>query len=801
MLLKSKHYASQEVSKMLLLLAEEKNLLLRSWEEYRIHYEQCKDLELFYRDREQADTWMAKQEAFLFNQDLEESLDSVETLFKKHEDFEKRLTAQDEKIKALDEIATKLIKSHRYPVVENVLDRLVKRSAQLLQKSAVRRIMLEKCQQFERDCDETKSWINEKLKVACAENYLDPTNLKGEVQKHQDFLMELNVYNTRIDQVLKTGADLIESGHIQLTRIQEKTTEIGKLRSNLVTAAEKKGLRLDDESKQQQYNRGNEELQLWLSEMEGQLLSEDYGKDVTSVQNLLKKHELLEENVGARQDRIDGVRISAEQFCNAGHFDAENIRAKAERLEARYRNLMKPMSNRKTRLMESLGVQQLFHDMEEEEAWICMKEPNINSTTRDRDLIGVQNLIKKHQTFMAEVNNHELRINVVSCSAQSMVEQGHFASEHIKARLSSLNDHWNQLKEKANQRRQDLDDSLQAHQYFADASEAESWMREKEPLAGNADYGKDEDASEALLKKHEALMSELEAYGNTIKELKAEAAACRQQETPVIDMIGKECVMALYDYTEKSPREVSMKKGDVLTLLNSNNKDRWKEEVNDRQGFVPAAHVKKIDPGLTASQQQLVASSSVGARQAQIEKMYENPLELGNQRRRRPDETCKAYQLVSEAQDLSKWIKNKDKHATIQTHSDDFEQVEVMQKKFDDFQADLKATEVRLAEMNEIAMQLVSLGQTEAAMKIHVQLEDLNTKWSKLQKVTTEEASAFEKAKEVQMFHVDMDETKDCIGEKDEALNKEDLGKDLRTVQPNIQPMLGPIQKVQTMEL
>lgn len=33
--------------------------------------------------------------------------------------------------------------------------------------------------------------------------------------------------------------------------------------------------------------------------------------------------------------------------------------------------------------------------------------------------------------------------------------------------------------------------------------------------------------------------------------------------------------MALYDYTEKSPREVSMKKGDVLTLLNSNNKVLW----------------------------------------------------------------------------------------------------------------------------------------------------------------------------------------------------------------------------------
>ena len=42
-------------------------------------------------------------------------------------------------------------------------------------------------QQFERDCDETKSWINEKLKVASDDSYLDPTNLNGKVQKHQNF--------------------------------------------------------------------------------------------------------------------------------------------------------------------------------------------------------------------------------------------------------------------------------------------------------------------------------------------------------------------------------------------------------------------------------------------------------------------------------------------------------------------------------------------------------------------------------------------------------------------------------------
>ena len=36
-------------------------------------------------------------------------------------------------------------------------------------------------------------------------------------------------------------------------------------------------------------------------------------------------------------------------------------------------------------------------------------------------------------------------------------------------------------------------------------------MKEKETLAGYADFGKDEDASEALLKRHEAFMSDLQA--------------------------------------------------------------------------------------------------------------------------------------------------------------------------------------------------------------------------------------------------------------------------------------------------
>lgn len=54
--------------------------------------------------------------------------------------------------------------------------------------------------------------------------------------------------------------------------------EIVHLWENLVTASGQKGSKLREAAQQQQFNRTVEDIELWLSEVEGQLLSEDYGK-------------------------------------------------------------------------------------------------------------------------------------------------------------------------------------------------------------------------------------------------------------------------------------------------------------------------------------------------------------------------------------------------------------------------------------------------------------------------------------------------------------------------------------------
>ena len=125
---------------------------------------------------------------------------------------------------------------------------------------------------------------------------------------------------------------------------------------------------------------------------------------------------------------------------------------------------------------------------------------------------------------------------------------------------------------------------------------------------------------------------------------------------------GKEFVMAMYDYKQKSPREVSMKKGEILPLLNSSNKDWWKVEAADRQGFVPSAYVKKVDPPAAAQSggaDIVDGDDSVALRQKVIDGKYERLKKAADGRRVKLEESVKRHQLSREMNELESWINEK----------------------------------------------------------------------------------------------------------------------------------------------
>lgn len=79
------------------------------------------------------------------------------------------------------------------------------------------------------------------------------------------------------------------------------------------------------------FNRTLDDLESWMDDVETQLQSEDHGRDLTSVQSLLKKHQQLEADVAAHQSEVDQAREVAQSFSAANHFMKEEI---TERVEA-----------------------------------------------------------------------------------------------------------------------------------------------------------------------------------------------------------------------------------------------------------------------------------------------------------------------------------------------------------------------------------------------------------------------------------------------------------------------------------
>ena len=52
---------------------------------------------------------------------------------------------------------------------------------------------------------------------------------------------------------------------------------------------------------EQAFNRTVSELHRWMDDVDGQLASDDLGKDVESVESLLKRHHLLEADIAVHK--------------------------------------------------------------------------------------------------------------------------------------------------------------------------------------------------------------------------------------------------------------------------------------------------------------------------------------------------------------------------------------------------------------------------------------------------------------------------------------------------------------------
>lgn len=122
----------------------------------------------------------------------------------------------------------------------------------------------------------------------------------------------------RIQSVLGNGENLIDKRQCAGSEeaVRRRLESIAEQWEYLTQKTTEKSLKLKEANKQRTYIAAVKDLDFWLGEVESLLTSEDAGKDLASVQNLMKKHQLVEADIQAHEDRIKGTITLAKSMCN-----------------------------------------------------------------------------------------------------------------------------------------------------------------------------------------------------------------------------------------------------------------------------------------------------------------------------------------------------------------------------------------------------------------------------------------------------------------------------------------------------
>ncbi|XP_022655531.1 spectrin beta chain, non-erythrocytic 1-like isoform X3 [Varroa destructor] len=494
------------------------------WEERSLALNENKQLLLFKERVSHTESWLLTCEGFLNNEDIGDSMTSVRALLGKHANFVNTLQAQGDRVDQLGVFVDQLIESghHDKDSIETTYGQLVKRRDRMRQRLAERAKQLQSSQilqVFLRNVYELEFWINEKMQVALDENYRDFTNLLSKIKKHTAFEAEVIANQRRLDNVMEEGEQIVTTQNFAATQVKAHVDRIQELWQELLKEVSVKKARLNDSYQCLLFNWIVEDCANFIHEVEIQLNSEDHGRDLTSVEILLKKHSQLETQVNNYSDNIERVKQQRDTLVKNDSYLAEEIEERTKAIVKKYDELTEPIQTRRENLEESLILHQFIDDVEEELAWIQLRLSIATSNDLGENLNAVQALLKKHKNLENELQTHESVVRSVCEKGEQLVQSKHLNAELIAGKIDQLRSAWAALREACSVRRVRLEDSAAGQALLADAAEVEGWIKERLTALASCDQLKDENSCSKAEKKVDMVLRDTENFKQHVVRL------------------------------------------------------------------------------------------------------------------------------------------------------------------------------------------------------------------------------------------------------------------------------------------
>uniref|UniRef100_A0A671MZZ0 Spectrin beta chain n=1 Tax=Sinocyclocheilus anshuiensis TaxID=1608454 RepID=A0A671MZZ0_9TELE len=520
--------------------------LRRMWESRHCVLAQAFDFQTLLRDAKQAEGFLNSQEYVLSHTEMPSSLQGAVEDIKKHEDFLTTMDANEEKINGVVESGRRLISDGNTYAdkIQEKTDSIQERHQK--NKQAANELLAKlkdnrELQHFLQDGQELTLWINEKMLTAQDMSYDEARNLHSKWQKHQAFMAELASNKDWLDKIDKEGQVLVKEKPELEQTVSETMSSLQKQWEELESTTQAKAQCLFDANRAELFTQSCSALDSWLQNISSQIQSDDFGKDLTSVNILLKKHQMLEHQMEVREKEVQSLQSQALALAQDDSGIVE-VDGQQRRVTDNFSKLQDPLRQRRQHLLASKEAHQFNRDLEDEILWVKERMPLATSTDHGKDLPSVQLLIKKNQTLQKEIQGHQPRIDDIQAHGTNMSPEKESEMDRerradLNGRLVELRELWALLISETEKRNLRLEEANRAQQFYADAAEAEAWMGEQELHMMSEEKAKDEQSALVMVKKHQILEQALEDYAQTIHQLANSSRLMVNSEHPESERI------------------------------------------------------------------------------------------------------------------------------------------------------------------------------------------------------------------------------------------------------------------------
>uniref|UniRef100_A0A5S6QYZ5 Spectrin beta chain n=1 Tax=Trichuris muris TaxID=70415 RepID=A0A5S6QYZ5_TRIMR len=689
-------------------------------------------------------------------------------------------------------------------------------------------------EEYERLSSDLLQWIKKTIERLNDRKFIN--SLVG-VQKQ---LSEFNAYRTEekppkfvskgnLEVLLFTLQSRMRANNQKpyLPREGRLISDINKAWENLEKAEHERELALKEELIRQEkleqlaarFDRKAGMRETWLAENQRLVSQDNFGSDLASVEAATKKHEAIETDIYAYEERVQAVVAVAQDLEVENYHDIERVNKRKENVLQLWNLLLELLVARRVRLELSMVIQRIFQDMIYVLDWMDELKSRMLSDDYGKHLMGVEDLIQKHQLVEADVSIVGDRMKLVCQQAQKFGEadgpdgSGYQPVEPsmVKERIQLLQGRYEQLLGMVEQRRRRLVDNKRLCQFFLDAEELEQGFKELEQLLSSPDVGHDVVTVHLLLAKHKAVEDHLGSLerakglvietGNALmeenlpgaKEIEAQIEHINTMWNALQQLVHmrKERLLGAVDYYQffNDVDDVEAWLLDSLRIISSS--DVGKDEPSVQQLLKQHDTVTEDLQGARKTLDQLYsqadqlrdeakAGPEVNDRLKSIEKRYEEVLELGTLRKQRLLDALTLYQLFNDTDNIEAWIDEKAKLLESLKPGDDLEEVEIMRHRFETLEQDLNFQAAKMNTINKLSHQLLHVEHPNSDEILQRQ-NRLNARWAQLQDMVRRKRIELDRAHRMQTFRIDCQETVTWIQDKTRVLEdteelKDDLG-------------------------